>query len=295
MRARDRLHHIVEAGYKVRPIRFGSQYLFDAVSWFLAIYLAELFRYEFVASQIAVVPLLLLSLTAAALQFGVGLLFSLYQGRFAYGTFEEVRALSATAVVVAVLVGVPVAIYGITISTPRSTLFIALPLALLFMFSVRYLKRLYVERKARPGADALPTLIYGAGETGTALIRRMVTDPTSSYLPVGIIDDDPAKRNRRIAGVPVRGSIEQIERIVGETDAKVLVVAIAHADSRFLRNIADIGLRFDLAIKVMPLLEEILEGTSHFTDLRDISIDDIIGRHPVDTHVENIAGYLAGR
>ncbi|TFV96946.1 polysaccharide biosynthesis protein [Leifsonia flava] len=292
---RSRVHDIVEAGYKRRPIRFGSQYILDALAWFLAIALAELFRYEFNAMQIAVVPLLLLSLAAAALQYGIGFMFHLYQGRFPYGTFEEVRALSLAALVVAFLLGIPVAIFGSLLHTPRSTMFIALPIALLFMFSVRYLKRLYVERHARPGEDAERTLIYGAGYIGTSLIRRMTTDPHSTYLPVGIIDDDPAKRNRHIAGVPVRGSIDQIERIVGDTNARVLVIAVARADSDFLRRISDIGARYNLAVKVMPLLEDILAGKSRVSDLRDIAIEDIIGRHPVDTEMESIAGYLAGK
>ncbi|WP_082513754.1 MULTISPECIES: polysaccharide biosynthesis protein [unclassified Leifsonia] len=291
----NRVHDIVEAGYKKRPVRFGSQYLLDAVAWFLAIGLAELFRYEFDAAQIAILPLLLLSCAAAAFQYGIGLLFHLYQGRFPYGTFEEVRALSLTALVVALVLGVPVAILGTLLHTPRSTMFIALPIALLFMFSVRYLKRLYVERHTRPGDDAERTLIYGAGYIGTSLIRRMVTDPHSTYLPVGIIDDDPAKRNRHIAGVPVRGSIDQIERIVGDTNARVLVIAVARADSDFLRRISDIGARYNLSVKVMPLLEDILAGKSRVSDLRDIAIEDIIGRHPVDTQMETIAGYLAGK
>ncbi|MEL4320071.1 nucleoside-diphosphate sugar epimerase/dehydratase [Leifsonia sp. YIM 134122] len=292
---RNRVSDIVEAGYKRRPIRFGSQYALDALSWFLAISLAELFRYEFNAMQIAVLPLLILSLAAAALQYGIGLVFHLYQGRYTYGNFDEVRALSLAALVVAVLLGIPIAILGTWLHTPRSTMFIALPIALLFMFSVRYLKRLYVERHARPGEGAQPTLVYGAGYIGTALIRRMVTDPHSSYLPVGIIDDDPALRNRHIGGVPVRGSIDQIERIVGDTNARVLVIAIAHADSDFLRRISDIGVHYNLTVKVMPLLEEILAGKSRVSDLRDIAIEDIIGRHPVDTEMESIAGYLTGK
>ena len=89
------------------------------------------------------------------------MLHHLYRGRFTYGTFEEVRALAAAVVVVALLLGVPVVILGPAIGIPRSTVFVATPIALLFMFSVRYVKRLYVELKARPSVGAVPTLVYG--------------------------------------------------------------------------------------------------------------------------------------
>ncbi|AWB96152.1 polysaccharide biosynthesis protein [Agromyces badenianii] len=292
----DSPERILERGFRAaRPVRLSTQFGLDAGAWALAIVLAEVFRYEFDLSQVAVVPMLLLIASAVVLQLAIGWTFHLYRGRFTYGTFEEVRALSAAVVVVAVVLCVPTVLFGTSLSIPRSTILIALPIGLLFMCAARYMKRLYVERRVRPGLDAQRVLVYGAGYLGATLIRRMMTDPDSPYLPVALIDDQPAYRNVRHSGVAVRGTLSDLERIASETDASAIVVAIASADASFLRRVNDEGERLGLHVKVLPRLDEILSGEKQPSDLRDISIEDLIGRHPVDTDVGSIAGYLAGK
>lgn len=286
---------IIDRGYQSLPVRFGTQFGLDAVSWVLAIGIAEVLRYEFNLGRIAIVPMLLLIASAVVLQLVVGWMFNLYQGRFAYGTFEEVRALGGAVLVVAVILAVPVVLFGTSIGIPRSTVLIALPIGLLFMFAARYLKRLYVEHKFRPRADAERALIYGAGYLGAALVRRMKTEPESGFLPVGLLDDEPTYQNMRFNNVPVRGTLADLEAVARETDASVLVVAIALADSSMLRRVSDDGRRLGLQVKVLPRLDEILSGKAGLAEVRDISIEDLIGRHPVDTEVESIAGFLAGR
>lgn len=277
------------------PVRFGAQYAIDAVVWAVAIVLAEIFRYEFVISSVNWLPMLLLIVCALVLQFIVGWGFNLYQGRFTYGTFEEVRSVGLAVLVVALVLGVPVLLFGTVFGIPRSTVLIALPMALLGMFGVRYVKRLYVEHKHRPGADAQRTIIYGAGYLGSTIARRMMTDPESQFLPVAMLDDDPSYRNVRHGSVLVRGTLSDLERVANETRATVLVVAIARADSALLRRVDELGDQLGLQVKVLPQLDEILSGKTRLTDMRDISIEDLIGRHPVDTDVASIAGYLQGK
>ncbi|MDR6904811.1 dTDP-glucose 4,6-dehydratase [Agromyces sp. 3263] len=285
----------VERTSRNLPVRFGAQYAIDAFAWVLAVVVAEALRYEYNVSAIAVGPMLVLAALAAALQLAVGWSFTLYQGRYTYGTFEEVRALGMAVLVVAVVLAVPVGLFGTALGVPRSTVVIALPIALLIMFGARYLKRLYVEHKYRPGADAERTIIYGAGYLGAELVRRMMTDPDSGFVPVGLLDDDPAFRNVRHGSVQVRGTLADLDVVARETGAKVVVVAIARADSALLRRVNDAGTRLGLQVKVLPRLDEILAGRTGLTDMRDVSIEDLIGRHAVDTEVATIAGYLAGR
>ncbi|WP_159600674.1 polysaccharide biosynthesis protein [Agromyces humi] len=285
----------VDHGGRNLPVRFGAQYAIDAFAWALAVVVGEALRYEYNLSAIAVAPMLVLAAVAAALQLVVGWSFNLYQGRYTYGTFEEVRALGMAVLVVAVVLAVPIGLFGTTVGVPRSTVVIALPIALLIMFGARYLKRLYVEHKYRPGANAERTLIYGAGYLGAELVRRMMTDPDSGFVPVGLLDDDPAYRNVRHGSVPVRGTLADLDAVSKQTGAKVLVVAIARADSALLRRANDAGTALGLQVKVLPRLDEILAGRTGLTDMRDVSIEDLIGRHAVDTEVATIAGYLAGR
>lgn len=281
--------------HRTTPARLSAEFGVDACAWLVAVTSAEILRYEFAIPRIVVARLLVLIFAAIALQFVVGHLFHLYRGRYTYGTFAEVRAMSGAVMVVTVILTIPVVAYGTELSIPRSTMFIALPIALLVMFSARYLKRLLAERRSRPSERAEPTLVYGAGYVGTMLIRTMTTDPHSPFRPVGLIDDDPRKRNLYVSGIPVRGTLRSLTEIAEMTCATTLVVAIARADRKLLKHVSDSCRALGLQVKVMPPLGEILGGKPSLSDLRDIAIEDIIGRHQVDTEVASIAGYLSGK
>ncbi|MGO4692096.1 polysaccharide biosynthesis protein [Glaciibacter sp. 2TAF33] len=276
-------------------MRFGRHYAADAGAWAVALAGAETLRHEFQPGSIAWVPLLAVAGAACVVQLIAGWLSYLYQGRHAYGSFAEVRALLASVVAVTAVVGGPLLLAGATVGVPRSTVFIALPIAFVLMGAIRYLERLHVERSLAPTGDVQRALVYGAGYLGASIIRRMKTDRHSGYLPVGIIDDDQLKRNTWIDGVRVLGSGTALAEIARATGATTLVVTIAKADSSLLRGISDAAATAGLQVKLLPPLEEVLGGKSRLRDLRDLSIEDLIGRNPVNTHVESIAGYLAGK
>lgn len=283
----------MQEAYLNGPVsRFGTQYAFDAAAWTIAIAFAALFRYDFAVSEISWPVLALVVGAAVITQFVTGWRLFLYRGRHPYGSFAEVRALLLAVLVTAVVIGAPVAIFGTHFHIARSLVFIALPIAFVLMGAVRYLKRLLVERSITPSADAEPTLVYGAGYLGATIVRRMRTDRESPYLAVGLIDDDPSKRQIWFDGIRVLGTRKELLDAVESTRATVLVVAIARADSVLLREITDAAAEANLTVKVLPPLDAVLEGKSRLKDLRDISIDDLIGRHPVDTEVESIAGYI---
>ena len=276
-------------------VRFGVQYLLDAAAWVVAILLAVILRYELEVRHVNVVMTIVVGVFAGGVHFGTGWYFALYRGRFRNGNFEEVRALFGATLVVAITMSMIVVAFGALLQVPRTTIFIAFPIALIWMFAMRYIKRLKAERDHRPGESAARTLIFGAGFLGENLVHRMTTDPRSGFVPVGLIDDDPAKSNLQIRSVPVMGTLSDLDEIVERSRAEMLIVAIGRADASFLRGVADAGKRLGLTVKVLPPLNEIIGGVSGPADLRDISIEDLIGRQPVDTEVESIAGYLAGK
>ncbi|MGC4153897.1 MAG: nucleoside-diphosphate sugar epimerase/dehydratase [Propionicimonas sp.] len=229
---------------------------------------------------------------AVLLQLLLGIIMRLYQGRYTYGVFEEVRAVTV------VTAGVATVLFGVTLlgipQVPRSTIPLALPIALLTMFAVRYVARLIREGLVRQ-TDGEPVLVFGAGYTGNSIVRRMHTDTRSPYRPVGLLDDDPQKRHVRIGSVDVLGCLDDLPTVAERTGARVLVVAVAGADGELLRRVAGYAEPLGLTVKVLPTIEEILKGTSSVSDLRDLSIEDLMGRRPVDTDVESIAGYLTGK
>jgi FlaA1/EpsC-like NDP-sugar epimerase len=280
-----------------RPVtRFGTQMLVDAVAWLVAVFLAALFRYEFDLSRFQWGSLGVVAVIVVVVQIIVGWFAHLYRGRHPYGSFAEVWALTIAIFATGISVGLVLIGLGPLVGVPRSLVFTALPIAFVIMGAARYLKRLLVERAQRDVSSVRRrTVVYGAGFLGTAIINRMLLDSQSTYLPVGLIDDNPSRRNSWIRGVKVLGTRADLARVLDETRATVLVVAIANATSSMLREITDATGNPEVQIKVFPTLDEILEGKSRLRDLRDISIEDFVGRTPVDIGLESVAGYLRGR
>lgn len=267
----------------------------DVVSWIVMILLAAWLRYEFDFTQMGWGRLLLFGSVAAVLQAVLGFASGIYRGRHVYGTFDEVKTLTYIVVLVGLITTVLMLVVGNVFDTPRSTGIIATPMALICMLGVRYIYRLLMERRRKPGSKAKATIVYGAGYLGETVIRRMQTDADSEYRPVALLDDDPQLSNLEIRGVKVMGGFQDLHEVAVKTGAKELVLAIGRADSVLVRDISDAAGEAGLHVRVLPLMEQIMAGHTKLSDLRDISIEDLIGRNPVDTEVESIADYIAGK
>ena len=284
-------------GRLLRQLRvaIGGQFIFDAIAWAVALILAAAFRYEFALQNADWGALVRLCVAAAILQFLFGRLFFLYRGRYRIGSFHEARALAYTVASVSVVLAIPTLFFGTWLHIPRSTVLVALPITFTLISAARYLRRLIAENRAKPSTGAERTLIYGAGYMASFLVPQMLTDPKSKYLPVALIDDSPAKRNLWVHGVPVKGTRRDLVSIARREGATTLIVCIARADSRLIQEIKTDADAAGLRMLMLPLLGDVLEGRSKLGDLKDVSIEDLIGRHPVDTEVESIADYLTGR
>lgn len=280
---------------RVRTKFEWGQYLLDCVAWALAAVLAALLRLDAGDFPSDWLPLSALIVTAIVAQGLVGASLSLYQNRYLRGSFHELKALLGVALLVALIVGFSVLFFGTSLGLPRGTGFIAALIALGLMGCIRYIRRLRDDARERPSSKASRTLVYGAGYLGNHVIRRMLTDRSSQFVPVGIVDDDDSKQRLSISGVPVLGTGANIASVASKTGATALVISIAHADATFLRSVADEGREAGLRVLVFPSLEEVLEGKSRLRDVRDIEIADLIGRHPIDTQVESMGGYLTGK
>ncbi|AWB90711.1 polysaccharide biosynthesis protein [Salinibacterium hongtaonis] len=283
-------------GYSGGPhSRIWAKYLLDAASWGVALAAAAVLRFDFDPLLVNWSALAVLWVGAAAIQFLAGWIFHLYRGRHPYGSFDEITSVLWTVLFQVVTLGITVAVFGILWDIPRRVVFLAALIVFVLMCGTRYLKRAMAERSIAPQDGAQRALVYGAGYLGGNIIRRMRTDALSAFIPVGIIDDDPNKRRVWLHGIRVLGSRNDLVDLAQSTGATVLVIAIGRADAAALRSISDAATAAGLRTMVLPSLREILEGHSRLRDLRDISIEDLIGRQPVDTQIESIADYIQGK
>jgi FlaA1/EpsC-like NDP-sugar epimerase len=278
-----------------------SQAILDSLSWAAALLLAVLLRYELDVRLINPGGMVLLIIVAVATQLIAGWSLSLYRGRYTFGSIHEARVLVATTLIVAAVTAVFLFLTVQEIHIARSVSAIAFPFAALIMAAVRYAKRLYVEGKPTFGEEAQKTLIYGAGFLGNSLVTRMVQDPESPYVPVGLIDDDTAKKHLRLSSVGVLGRGDELPEIIKRTKSTVVVLAMAHIDAGRIREISDSVSGLGVKVLVLPPLQEMLtsntnrDNTGGLTDFREIDVEDLIGRRPVDIQVDQIAGYVTGK
>lgn len=271
-----------------------SSILTDIVVWLVATDLAALARFDFDVMTVRWQAVSVLGLLMAGGQLVLGGLVLLYRGRYQSGSFDEMRAVAVSVTAVSAIATTAVLAFrppGI----PRSVAFLVWPLALVGMGGIRYVKRMIAQANRVPTADAERILIFGAGWVGSALALRMVRDPNSPFLPVGFLDDDPTKRNLQIHGVRICGRFEDLARAAERFEATRVVIAVNRADATLIRKVSDAADEAGLGCMVLPPLSEQLRRSLQISALRNVDVEDVIGRRPVDTDLKSIADYLTGR
>ncbi|BCJ52060.1 dTDP-glucose 4,6-dehydratase [Actinoplanes sp. NBRC 14428] len=235
------------------------------------------------------------ALAAALVHSAVGHLGYLYRGRYRYGTFDEARAVAGSAVITSQILLIADLLVPAR-PVPASAPLLGGAVALVLMLAARYVRRVQRERLHRPDPETTtPVVLFGAGATGISVLRSMLTDPRSVYRPVGLLDDDPAKRHLRACGVPVLGSRRDLAAALTATRATTVVFCVANADAALIRSIRGITLGAGAEFKVVPSMSELIDTRVEVADVRDVQITDLLGRHQVDTDVEAVAGFLTGK
>lgn len=267
----------------------------DAAVWATALPIASLIRLDFDPTQIAPAVVVLAVLAAAVLQALFGWIAGVYRYRHPYGSRHDAYSLVIATAGVGITLTVVRLLVPASDEFPRSVPFIGFLVAFVLMAGVRLLHRSLRERVNRPDETAAPALVYGAGHLGQQIIQQMNRDRFSPFRPVGVIDDNPRLREFRVEGVPVLCGGAELTTAARDTGAEILILAIARADASLLRHVSDCADSAGLRLLVLPLLADVFEGYARLGDLRDVAIDDIIGRHPVDTEMDSIAHYVTGK
>ncbi len=270
--------------------------LVDASAWVIGVSAAMALRFDFQLDSWADWnPAGAIGIAVTAM-LAAGAIGGLYGGRWQRGSLDEGLALARAVLLVWVsLFVVNNVLLGARV-VPTSVVFAAAPGAFCGAGAARFVERLLVLRRSRraPGG-AIPALIFGAGDGGQRVITSMHADPASRYTPVGLVDDDPAKRNLRVRGVPVLGTREGLDVIAAATGAEMLVVASPSISSDSLRDLSTRALAADLDLRVVPHVTELIDGQVGADDVRPLTEADLLGRHQIDTDIAAIADYITGR
>ena len=159
---------------------------------------------------------------------------------------------------------------------------------------LRFHSRLFAFHRVRR-VDALRVLVVGAGESGVAILRELDRKPDAEIRAIGMLDDDPRKLGRWVANVPIAGTVDELVTVGERLVVEQVLLAIPSADSHLIRRVADATAELGVRLKVLPSVSELMNGQPQLRDVRDLSIDDLLGRQPVATDLASVAAMIQGR
>jgi FlaA1/EpsC-like NDP-sugar epimerase len=290
----SRLNHPV---YRNRVLQVAADAVLVALAYFLAFQLRFLdqphgwpHRYEVLFAQsVGFVVVGKLVIFAA---------FGLYQKWWRYVSGRDFMLIArAVAVASAVLVIVFAVAKPFAHTLPRSVEVIDLILTLILIAGARLGVRLILERPAR-GAR-LPkheVLVVGAGSGGQMVVRELQLNPNLGATAIGFVDDDARKRGMRMLGLKVLGSTKEIESILDETEPDEVVIAIPSAPGTLRGRIVAACREREIRVRTLPTVFELLRGGVQLNrQLREVQVEDVLGREPVVRELDRVGAYLRDR
>ena len=234
-----------------------------------------------------------------AIKLGIFALFGFYNRWWRYvstrdmwGAFRGVTAASLVAFLVFSFFDVHV------VSVPRVVWFLDWLLCLGFVAASRMLARTIIERPQTSSivARGKEVIVVGAGDAAQLMVKEMLRTPAIGYTPIGLIDDDPRKKNMRLHGIRVLGTSGDLKRVLHDRRPDELLIAIPSASGEMRRRIVDVARAESVPVKTLPGLNELISGDEALTrQIRPVQVEDLLGREPVETDVAAISSYLAGK
>ena len=272
--------------FRSRAAVFSHDLLMVPIAWFGAYWLR--FNLDAIPEGFFHQALMLLPIVLAV-QGGMFWHFGLYRGIWRFASIPDLMRI-LKAVVAGVVVASTVSFILTRLqNVPRSVFILdGILLALLLggpRFIYRWSKDRHMYRRAqdnrRYAQDRKNALIVGAGKAGEMLARDLLRDFSSDYQPVAFVDDDSSKVGKEIHGLPVAGSCNEMREVASRHEVELILIALPSATSRQLRRIVEICETTGLTFRTLPYMQDLVSGRASLKDLRDVRIEDLLGRESV--------------
>jgi FlaA1/EpsC-like NDP-sugar epimerase len=261
------------------------------LAWFGAYWLR--FNLETIPDEFAATALLYLPLVIA-IQVCVFWIFGLYRGVWRFSSMPDLIRIGKAVLTGMFFIATALFLYNRLEGVPRSVMPLYVLTLLTLLCIPRFVYRFWKERAfvERIGQRAL---IIGAGSAGEMLVRDLLSNPDSGYIPVIFVDDQRGKFNREIRGIRVAGNVEQLPILVKQWDIEVVLIAVPSAGDAQMRRIVEICENCRIPFQTLPSVKELLSGAVTKANLRNVSIEDILGRDPVQLDWQAIKANLQGK
>jgi len=224
-----------------------------------------------------------------------------YQRRWRYTTQRDLESLLRLLILDTILLVAGVAIfqpYG-SLNPPHGTVLLYFLLSLVFLAGARLAARSVHDRRLRgfrARRDARAVLIVGAGDGGRLVQRELLRNAQLGLSPVGFVDDDPRKQRLRLDGVRVRGTTTELPRVLDELEPDEVIIAIPSAPGVLRMRVVTACRERGIPVRTLPTVFELLRGGIDLTrQVREVQVEDVLGREPVLMELERVGAYLAGK
>ncbi|MEJ7596872.1 MAG: nucleoside-diphosphate sugar epimerase/dehydratase [Kofleriaceae bacterium] len=290
-----------------RLIKRSLQIALDLLVLSVAYWLAFLFRFEFRLPQ-SIVELFLIDWPVVVLiQYCFLALFGVPRMAWRYMSMHDVVrvmiAVSASTIVLAILrLGLPSMTTSSAVYIPLGVLAMDFALVFLGLVGIRAAWRFHGEsRDVRTrvsdgtGGDRRRVLLIGAGEAGVMVLREIARRPDLRLKPAGFLDDNPLKIGTSIAGLPVLGATTELAEIAARLGIERVLITIANASGAEIRRITQMCLEAKLETKIIPGVYEIVGGNVNLSRIREVAIEDLLGRDPVQLDEDVVGDSISDR
>lgn len=204
----------------------------------------------------------------------------LYRGLWRFASLPDLWNIARAGVLGALAITLGLFLLSRLEGVPRTVLLLY-PLGLVAMLGAprlayRYWKDSRYGGRGQPGRRVL---VLGAGRAGEALVRELRRE--NRFRPVGFLDDNRALRGSRLHGIPVLGTIDRTAEIAREVAAEMLLIAMPSINNRQMQRVVEACESTGLPFRTVPRLQDVVEGRSQFNELKEVAIEDLLGRDPI--------------
>lgn len=279
--------------YKV--VRIALLMVIDLILLALSSYLALYLRFDGNIPNEFIYSLKIYALIFIAMAIITFYIFGLYNRIWQYASIGELMSVLYS-VTTALFINVGISYFTMhsgKFPFPRSFFLLNWLLNIFLIGGSRLAWRLFRENALNLGtAMGKPILILGAGDTGVLVAKELKRHYNGEIKIVGFVDDDPNKQSLKLLGLPVLGRREDIPRIIGQHNIQEIIIAIPSVGGSIIREIVSLCQDKDVKIKILPGVYDLIEENITVNHIRDVQVEDLLGREPVKVDLEGISGYL---
>ena len=292
---------------KKEPFNFVKLYrrtgliFYDIISVIAASYIAFLIRYEFKIADIPdhfMTPVTRFLPLNIILTLVVFYLFKLYDSLWAYAGERELQNLVMACVLSGIVNAIGLQFFKSDIQpVPQSYYFLYTFLLITMIFVSRFSYRFLRSQKHRAENrnNSKAVMVIGAGEAGNAIVKEIITSNFSTMSIKCIIDDDVNKWGKYIQGIRVVGGRDKIVECADLYDIDEIFVAIPSVSRQEMKKILDICKNTNCKLRSLPGMYQLVNGEVNVSRLRDVEVEDLLGRDPIAVDLDSIAGYVSGK